>query len=142
MNELQDRIVQEARSYIGVKWKHLGRNRLGIDCAGLVIEVGKAVGYLDPDFSVGNYARVPKRYDFMNYFKDNAHQVQTAKMEHGDILVVKFDSRYPCHCGFLSINPDGSRTFIHSSARDKQVLEQSYEDFRLSHIGTFRFVLE
>lgn len=30
-------IVEAARAYIGVPWKHMGRTRRGLDCAGLLI---------------------------------------------------------------------------------------------------------
>lgn len=31
------RLVQAARSYLGVRWKHLGRSKSGLDCGGLVL---------------------------------------------------------------------------------------------------------
>lgn len=30
-------VVEAARSYIGVPWRHLGRSRRGLDCAGLLM---------------------------------------------------------------------------------------------------------
>lgn len=37
-------IVAQARSYIGVKYRHYGRNRFGVDCCGLVLAVAADLG--------------------------------------------------------------------------------------------------
>lgn len=37
MIEHDEAFVAEARSYLGTPWRHQGRNRMGIDCVGLVI---------------------------------------------------------------------------------------------------------
>jgi cell wall-associated NlpC family hydrolase len=34
-------IVSAARSWLGVPWRHQGRTRQGVDCAGLVVLVGR-----------------------------------------------------------------------------------------------------
>ncbi len=44
-----------ARTWIGVPWRHQGRNRSGIDCGGLVVKVGQELGLLGPHDD-------PKRY--------------------------------------------------------------------------------
>lgn len=138
---LEDQIVDYARSYKGVKWKHMGRSRQGVDCAGLVIMVAKRIGYKDPNFNTTNYARLPEGYNFINYFKDHLTQIPNNACTKGDVLVVKAQSRYPCHCGILNIDDNGYKTFIHASAKDKMVLEEPYEHFRTRHVGTFRFIL-
>ena len=38
-------IIMAARAWIGTPYKHQGRGRAGLDCVGLMIEVGDAVGY-------------------------------------------------------------------------------------------------
>ena len=42
-------IVAAARSWLGVPWRHQGRARQGIDCAGLVVLVGRGLGLTDYD---------------------------------------------------------------------------------------------
>lgn len=44
-------IVQQARTYIGVRWKHRGRSRNGMDCAGLPWLVYSDLGDPRPDFA-------------------------------------------------------------------------------------------
>lgn len=53
-------VVAQARSWIGTPWCHQGRSRvLGVDCAGLVICVARALGLVAPDFDVSGYPRMP-----------------------------------------------------------------------------------
>lgn len=47
------RVIDAARKYKGVKWRHLGRSRTGLDCAGLPIVAFADCGVILPD---------PKRY--------------------------------------------------------------------------------
>lgn len=42
-NLIRTKIIEEARSYLNVPYKHLGRNRQGIDCAGLIYNVFNSV---------------------------------------------------------------------------------------------------
>lgn len=138
---LPDRIVRAARSYLGVKWKHLGRDHNGLDCAGLVIQVSKLIGYYPPDFNTDNYSRFPDGYNFMNYFKEHLTQVPNNTVTKGDVLVIKSASRYPCHCGIYNREENGYETVIHACAQSREVVEEPYQLMRLRHVGTFRFVM-
>lgn len=52
-------MIAEARSWLGVPYRHLGRDRRGIDCVGLPIVVGQALGLLPAAFKSGTYGRLP-----------------------------------------------------------------------------------
>ncbi|MDT0635106.1 hypothetical protein [Spectribacter hydrogenoxidans] len=54
-----DAIVTAALAWEGTPYRHLGRTRRAIDCAGLIILVGREVGAFAPDFDVRNYPRDP-----------------------------------------------------------------------------------
>lgn len=47
--ELPERIVEEARKWVGVPFRHAGRDRLGIDCVGLPIKILHFLGFTDWD---------------------------------------------------------------------------------------------
>lgn len=49
--------VEAARTYVGVPWKHLGRTRKGLDCAGLPVVAAADIGKPVPD--VARYGRNP-----------------------------------------------------------------------------------
>lgn len=52
-----EKLVEVARSYLGVKWKHQGRSRAGVDCVGLVIIALHDCGI--PINARANYGRTP-----------------------------------------------------------------------------------
>jgi len=52
-------VVDEARRWVGVPFRHLGRDKNGIDCVGLPIVVGKALSLFPDDFDSGVYGRLP-----------------------------------------------------------------------------------
>lgn len=59
-------IVEAARSYIGVPWKHLGRTRRGLDCAGLLIVSVKDSEGIDLD-APSRYGREPFKDSMTEY---------------------------------------------------------------------------
>jgi cell wall-associated NlpC family hydrolase len=53
-------VVREARTWVGVSFRHQGRDRNGVDCIGLPIVVMQALNALPPDFEEpANYSRFP-----------------------------------------------------------------------------------
>lgn len=61
---LSDRIVEQARTWIGVPFLHQGRTRIGVDCLGLVIAVGQELGMVDlTELEIkmmSRYRRIPR----------------------------------------------------------------------------------
>jgi cell wall-associated NlpC family hydrolase len=54
-----EQVIAEARSWVGVPFKHQGRDRRGIDCVGLPIVICSDLGVLREDFVSGAYSRLP-----------------------------------------------------------------------------------
>lgn len=106
-----DDIVAEAKTWLGVKFRHCGRNRNGVDCAGLVIKVAHELGI--STFDTNEYARRPDVREFVRYFKMNMDPVSKVYMAHGDVLLTK-EVRFPAHCGILEVDAGGQRWFIHA----------------------------
>ena len=48
-------VVAQARTWLGTPWRHQGRSPRGVDCAGLVVLVARALGLADHD--VAGYGR-------------------------------------------------------------------------------------
>jgi len=114
-------IVEEARSYLGVKWLHQGRTRDGIDCAGLVVCVGNGLGLIQYDRS--DYQRNPNGSAFLHYFKDGGGvQKPVTEAKPGDILVLR-EGAYPCHTAIVGENRHGL-TIIHAFIVRKKVVEE------------------
>ena len=52
-------VVTLARCWVGVPFRHQGRDYTGIDCVGLPLVVGQSLGIFDQRFDVANYGRLP-----------------------------------------------------------------------------------
>jgi len=116
----RDGVVNEAKKWIDVPWRHQGRNKLGIDCAGLVILVGKSLGLVDYDTT--NYQRRTHGQDFINHFRKNMKEKPIIDALPGDILLFR-DKQYPCHCAIVGEIRD-MLTIIHANALRKKVIEE------------------
>lgn len=134
-------IMNEARKYIGVRWKHQERGNGAIDCAGLIINVGKTMGFVDKDFEVKDYQRHSQGYKFLNHFKNNMKEKSLLDTNIGDVVLFK-DDLYPCHCGIIGINEKGNFTIIHACAKMKKVVEErmTERDFMTRRCGCFEFI--
>jgi cell wall-associated NlpC family hydrolase len=55
-------IITAARTWVGVPFRHQGRSRLGVDCAGLLVELLRSSGALPADYTEPrDYGRGPSR---------------------------------------------------------------------------------
>ncbi len=113
-------VVEEARSWLDVSWRHQGRSRLGVDCVGLVVAVTGALNISEYDFTA--YDRRPNGVSFMHHFADNAQRIPFSEVGDGDIVVFR-DGPYPCHCGIASTRYN-LQHIIHSHARRRKVMEE------------------
>ena len=97
MNEL----VEAARSYLGVKWRHRGRSRHGIDCAGLVVLSYADCGVELKDFT--QYGREPHQDGLITHMTAALGEPleQPVALMGGDVIVQKFDKE-PHHVGILA----------------------------------------
>lgn len=116
----RDDIVAEARGWLGVPWKHQGRTRRGIDCAGLVILVGKALGVVDYDTT--NYQRRTHSHDFLKHFRKNMKQKPITEAVPGDVILFR-DKQFPCHSSIVA-EIGGAMTIIHAHALRRKVIEE------------------
>ena len=115
-------VVAAARAYLGVPWRHQGRSRLGLDCAGLVALVARDLGLSDYDST--NYRRHAQGQAFVGHFRDRMDQVAILEMAPGDVLLFA-DGAYPCHSAFLS-ERHGVPYLIHAHASRRKVVEEAY----------------
>lgn len=133
-------IVEEARTYIDVPFKHQGRLRSGIDCIGLVILVAKHFGIVEQEFEDTNYPRrSPHSQAFIDRFKAKLIQKPNNKMQPGDVVILKADI-FPCHCGIIG-ERNGELTVIHAYAARRKVLEEYFlaSEWDKQHVATFEF---
>lgn len=114
--ELEDKLIKEARSWIGTKWRHKQNVKgVGVDCVQLLYEVGMACGCtLAPPPK--QYAPISKRGEIITYLAQHCEQVES--ISKGCILLFKIKG-YLTHVGMASDNGG----IIHASLSDKMVIE-------------------
>lgn len=127
---IRDAIVAAARSYIGCRYHHQGRNRAGIDCAGLVVAVARDVGLSAADMS--GYARIPDGKALKAHLDGQAKQVPISQRQPGDILLMKFERGLPQH---LAIVTDYGMIHAYAGTRKTgEVVEHRIDDMWATRI--------
>src|SRR5438105_4011867 len=94
------KIVEDARLYVGVRWRHQGRNRVhGIDCVGLLICIGRDLGFCADDFNITGYMRYPEQgwleRELSTYLQPRASG------QPGDVALFAYGGE-PTHVGIVS----------------------------------------
>ncbi len=125
------RVLEEARSYIGTRWEHLGRTPRGLDCVGLVVIVCKTLGLSDYDLQT--YSREPVASQFLSHFiGGGGTRIPLDSAQPGDLIVFR-EERFPCHVAFRSEkapSPDEAplNTIIHAHTTRRKVVEEPMID--------------
>lgn len=132
-------IVTEARTWIGVRWKHQGRDRDGIDCAGLVLKVAHGLGATD--FDTRDYLPQSQDESMLALCDEHMERVDVARS--GDVAVIRYDGSR--HMGIVGDYIYGGLSLIHAYSRaPRRVVEHRFSDDWLRTEGavwlaTFRF---
>ncbi|USG59928.1 hypothetical protein NBZ79_12150 [Sneathiella marina] len=120
-------LIGEARRWIGVRWRHQGRDfRRGVDCAGLLVCVASRF-----DLGLEDRRGYGRRQDgriLLQDLHDQLKYISVSTYKNGDIGVF-MEQGCPAHLGFLATSDTGS-TVIHAHAGRRQVVEED-----LHHVG-------
>lgn len=125
---MRERIIAEARSWIGTRWHHQGRIKKneqfhgGIDCAGLIIEVGNNLGLFSKTLIFHSYHRLPQNNLVIKECNRYFIKKPITKILPGDILVFRIMSE-PQHLAILS----ETHSIIHAYVQSKNVVEHSFD---------------
>lgn len=96
---LREQIVTEARKYVGTPYRHLGRSRRGVDCAGLLYIVFNALIEVGSDFQ--DYPLYPKSAEVFANIRHYAQRIKKSDAGCGDIVLMNF-SGCSTHFGILT----------------------------------------
>ncbi len=121
MLSLKDAIVDEALTWVGVPYKHAGRNRMGVDCAGLLVKVAHELGVSNYDNT--NYSPRPNQNEFLKALRGNLDRIGCKDLGHGDIAVFRAPIA-PVHCGIVEVDKFGQSWIIHSSLSRRKVVRE------------------
>jgi cell wall-associated NlpC family hydrolase len=97
---------------IGTPWRHRGRSRAGVDCAGLVICVARRLGFAAP--GVLAYDRLPPLDLIDRLLPQFCRPV--AEPQPGDVLHLRLAGR-PQHLGFAADYYGGGLSLIHATEK-------------------------
>lgn len=132
----REAIVEQAREWKDVRWKHQGRDRhTGVDCVGLVAKVAHELGISDYDQT--NYQRNTHDNDFVKHFAKNMKSKRVFLREVGDVLLFR-DKIFSCHAAILS-HKHGVEHIIHAYAKHRKVVEEPLTDAWLEKVYPFCF---
>jgi len=113
-------VVRVARTWIGVPFRHQGRDRKGVDCLGVPIVVLADLGIVVPEFEVlTDYPRIAATGDFERRFLHVCTPLP--KPEPGCIIMLKWALSL-MHVAIYT-NTD---TLIHVLERHKAVIEHGF----------------
>jgi len=95
-------VVVCARDYIGTPHLHLGRLKgVAVDCAGLLLCVGKELNVVDENFDFVSYQERNDGSDLRRIIDMFCDEIETP--EPGDIFIMNVFEN-PQHCGFYTDN--------------------------------------
>lgn len=130
----REEIVEAARGWMGVKWRHMGRNRQGLDCLGLLVVVAQHFGIEHHGDEV-NYRRVPDGDRLVNTLTSQL-VIRHPPLKTGMVVVMR-DHSHACHVGIIGTRL-GEQSLIHASLAHRQVYEEPWARWK----PTFRMALD
>ena len=82
----REKIIEIARSWIGVPYAFLGKTREGIDCCHFIVKIGQEMGYMPDDFELPLYnsPRMELFREYMPQFFDE----KAGDPEPGDVILL------------------------------------------------------
>jgi NlpC/P60 family putative phage cell wall peptidase len=131
--DIRQQIVDEARTWLNTPFHHQGRVKsVGVDCAGVVIGVAKALGL--SDFDTVDYAKQPNANAMTKVLNEHMVRIPVNEATIGDVLHFAFD-REPQHVGFIT-----DIGILHAYAQVRKCIEHSFDDAWKARVrGAYRF---
>lgn len=115
--------IAEARTYVaeGVRFRHQGRSRRGVDCAGLLLASMAAIGRPIADLEA--YGREPLGGGLRAMMVANLGEpIPKDEMRPGDMVLMRFRGE-PSHVGLIGDYFYGGLSLIHTFAQVRKVVE-------------------
>lgn len=133
-------VITCARQFLEVRWVHQGRHKTrGIDCAGLIVLVGRELGILGPEADASGYQRRTQGREFLEHFRRNLIEREVFDARPGDIMIFR-DDVFPCHSAIVGLK-DGQLTIIHAHMLRRKTVEEymSQGDWMSRRVACFEY---
>lgn len=114
-------IVAAARRWLGVPFRHQGRSRQGIDCAGLIELVGVDLGLMSRLTPAQlRYARVPNPNQMRRSLESHLIEIEKDAWMTGDVLWLRV-MNLPMHLAIAT-----EHSMIHAYSHAGRVVENGF----------------
>jgi cell wall-associated NlpC family hydrolase len=118
-------IIVEARTWLGTPFRHQGRTRgAGVDCAGVVIGVARALGL--SEFDTTAYGRLPNGHAMRRLCDAHLRPILLKTARPGDVLLMAW-RRYPQHLAVVVDHPQGLG-IVHGHEAAGRVVEHRLDE--------------
>lgn len=119
MNELSQRLVEEARSWKGTRFQHLGRLKgKGVDCANFIAIVARDAGVKDVNIP-HNYKPREDGTVMLKLLREHMRMIEHSEMRPGDVLALCDEGLkhldVPRHLAFVSEVTEKTIFIVHAS---------------------------
>jgi len=126
------RLDEAARTFLGVPFRHQGRNpSVGLDCIGLLVAAATVLGLPQVAGDSTAYGRDPAHGLLESYMRD-LFGSPVSDMQPGDIVAIDFKGAIR-HVGIVGIHP-GGLSLIHTNFSVGKVTEARLDDRWLKRI--------
>lgn len=129
--QLREALVAQARSYVGVRWRHRGRTREhGIDCLGLLILLAQDFGFpfdlFDDDHE---YSMRPDDYFLVQRLSVEMTPLNSWRdAKPGDVVLMRWrPENPPQHVGIVTSIDTAMIVCIHASRATRRVVETRWD---------------
>lgn len=142
-SDLRVAIVAEARDWLGVRWRHQGRGRRGIDCGGLILQVGWSLGLISREEDHRAYSRQPDGYSLAAVMRRLLVERPASELLPGNVVLLRdVVEGWPTHMGILAERQGGGLNLIHSWVKlpVQRVTENRFSDaWRANIVGVYAY---
>jgi cell wall-associated NlpC family hydrolase len=128
-------LTRQARAWLGVPYRHQGRDRQGVDCGGFIVAIARPAGLLPHYVDRRDYGRTPTGR-LEELLVENLHPVIPGRAREGDLIALRWRlGERPSHLAYVA-----GATIIQAYARSERVVEVSYrEPWVRMTAGVWRF---
>lgn len=132
----RDQIVEEARTWIGTRWQHQARLKgIAVDCAGLVIGVGKTFDLMPQDYDYRGYGREPDK-SLETICQAELREIAIKDLQPGDVISLNYDPTMgPSHLALIGNYRYGGFSIIHAYLPARKVVETRLDSSVASRIS-------
>lgn len=117
--------IAAARSYMGVKFRHQGRTRRGVDCVGHVVLSLRDIGLSPNDRT--NYGILPYEKQLEAVLRDHFGPPVAGAPQPADVVLMKWAGEV-CHTGIITPHPDYGIGIVHCYLSSQKVVEHGIDD--------------